>query len=296
MIRKSEKNFLGIKMEFNILGACSGLGQKLNGLDSTPTLIRQNGFLKILEESKMQYTDLGDIKSCSSTGVWPFLSQLKNKISQHLSDQQIMFNLGGDHSIAIGTVAATLEKYPEARVVWVDAHGDINTPASSLTGNLHGMPLAALLGLFKTELNLNLLKKENLILIGVRDLDQFEDDFLKTMKVTVITAAQIKQDPKQALEVITTWLQSKNTPLHLSFDIDSVDPATAPATGLRVADGLNTDFLHSLIQKIAQTKKVLAIDLVELNAQQVQSKSEVESTLAVFMDMLKIFIQTNKQQ
>lgn len=277
-------------MQFNILGACSGLGQKHLGLDLTPDLIRQSGFLKILKDSQVKFTDLGDIKPETSADIWPFLSQLKNKVSQHIAKDQIIFNLGGDHSIAIGTVSGTLEKYPDARVVWIDAHGDINTPASSLTGNLHGMPLAALLGLFQTDLSAPVLKKENLILIGIRELDQFEEDLLKDLDITIITAQEITVHPALALSKITKWLELKDAPLHVSFDIDSVDPATAPATGLKVAHGMNTKFTQDLIQRLAETKNVLAIDLVELNANQAKNKTEVDSTLEVFLDILKIFI------
>ena len=276
-------------MQFNILGACSGLGQKLGGLEFTPDLIRENGFIQILKDSNIKFTDLGDIKPTSEADIWPFLSLIKNKVSKHISQDQILFNLGGDHSIAIGTIAGTLEKFPEARVIWIDAHGDINTPASSLTGNLHGMPLAAILGLFKTELSSAVLKKENLILIGIRDLDHFETEIIKDLNITVITAHEITTEPLLALNKVAAWLKLKNSPLHISFDIDSVDPGTAPATGLRVAGGLNKEFILNLVQKIAATKNVLAIDLVELNATQAKNKAEVDSTLEVFFDILKVF-------
>lgn len=278
-----------MQMQVNILGACSGLGQKLVGLELTPELIRQNGFLQILKDSKTKFTDLGDIKPLSPADIWPFLGQIKEKVSNHISKDQILFNLGGDHSIAIGTIAGTLDKFPEARVIWIDAHGDINTPASSVTGNLHGMPLAAILGLFKTGLTSAVLKKENLILIGIRDLDHFEAELLKDLNIVVITAHEITKEPILALNKVAAWLKLKDTPIHISFDIDSVDPETAPATGLRVAGGLNKEFISGLVTQIAATKKVLAIDLVELNAKQAKNKAEVDSTIDVFLDILKIF-------
>jgi arginase len=279
-------------MKFNVLGACSGLGQKHAGLDLTPDLIRENGFLNVLENSGYKFTDLGNIKP-SGDGVWPLLIKIKAKVFENVALNQILFNLGGDHSIAMGTVGGTLEKFPETRLVWVDAHGDLNTPASSLTGNLHGMPLAALLGLFKTNLELAKLKSENLILIGIRDLDDFEKELINTLKLEVIFANEINSDPLSALFKISKWLNQKSTPIHLSFDIDSVDPTIAPATGLRVAGGIDKTFTQNLIHQLAETKKVIAVDLVELNAFQSETKSEVQSTVDIFVDILKTFILVN---
>lgn len=283
-------------MQFNVLGACSGLGQKLTGLEAAPDLIRENGFLRILKEANVNFSDLGNVVPDATGNIWSFLQRLKQTASNHIAENQILFNLGGDHSIAMATVGATLEKFPEARLMWIDAHGDINTPASSLTGNLHGMPLAAILGMFKTELNTTKLKKENLILIGVRDLDLFEQDLLDFLNVQIITAKEIIDDPAVSLSKIINWIKLKETPLHLSFDIDSVDPKTAPATGLKVASGLNKNFTLDLIKQISLSQKVVAIDLVELNPNQAQCKAEVDSTLEVFFEILKIFIQSNSSK
>lgn len=277
-------------MKLSVLGACSGLGQKKLGLNLAPDLIRAHGFIDIIKSSNHDFVDLGNIEASTSNEFWPFLNQIKNTVSENVSVDKIFFTLGGDHSISIGTVGGTLDKYPDARVVWIDAHGDLNTPASSLTGNLHGMPLAALLGIFKTNLDIKKLKTENLMLVGVRDLDQFEAELIETLNIDVLTAQEINRDPTQALNKFLIWLNKKSTPIHVSFDIDSVDPTIAPATGLRVAGGLSKDFTANLIEKLAHTKKVVAVDLVELNALEASSKSEVESTIDVFLKIVKIFV------
>lgn len=294
MIRKYEKKCSVGKMKFSVLGACSGLGQKKMGLDLTPDLIRAHGFLDILKTSKSEFVDLGNIKSNTAGEIWSFLNQVKKAASENISDDKILFNLGGDHSIALGTISGTLDKFADARVVWIDAHGDLNTPASSFTGNIHGMPLAALLGLFKTELDIVKLKKENLILVGVRDLDEFESDLIKDLKIDIITAAEINNNPKTATDKFGVWLNKKSTPIHVSFDIDAVDPTVAPATGLPVAGGLSKAFTENLIRQIAITKNVIAVDLVELNAWQAVSESEIESTMEIFLSVLKIFIDSNQ--
>lgn len=283
-------------MKFKVLGACSGLGQKHFGLDQAPDIIRKNGFTNILESSGRQYIDLGNVRPLNTNSVWHFLNQVKEKVSENICQEQVLFNLGGDHSIAIGTVGGTLEKFPDARLIWIDAHGDLNTPTSSMTGNLHGMPLAAILGLFKTSLNTHNLKTENLILIGTRDLDQFESELINALQIEVITSKEINSEPIIALDKLSRWLKRKNTPIHLSFDIDSVDPQFAPATGIRVPNGLSQEFTKSVVKIISETKKVVAVDLVELNTFQSEKNSDIQSTVDIFLDILKTFTLLNSQE
>lgn len=284
-------------MKLNILGAGSGLGQKHKGLELTPDILMKNGFIQILKESAVEYVDHGNISPQPDENIWAYLNRLKNKCSNIIEeDNNILINVGGDHSIAMGSVGATLDKYPDARLIWIDAHGDLNTPMSSLTGNIHGMPLAALLGLFKTDLNLAKLNKENLILIGIRDLDDFEKELIDTLQIEVITSSEIKNDPLIAIEKIRTWLKKRPTPIHLSFDIDAIDPEYAAATGLNVKGGITPAFINNLAQLITSNNKLVSFDLVELNTFQAKSKDDEKKSIEVFLDILKIVIKSISKQ
>jgi arginase len=171
--------------------------------------------------------------------------------------------------------------------VWMDAHGDINTPETSTSGNLHGMPLAALLGLFVNPLGGPHLRPENLILIGVRDLDPAEVAFIDHLKIKVITSKEARAHPDRALHALNEWLdQVEPAPIHLSFDIDSLDPEWAPATGLRVPLGLQFDFCKKLVLQLAKRNRMVSFDLVEINPEQTFSGLELKRTLDCAQDIL----------
>ena len=148
----------------SLIGVCSGLGQSKPGLELAPDVLRKSGLLTELQTSDLMILDHGDIhpSGTSEDHAWDLIARLHEKSLAVLKRGDRLFTFGGDHSVAIATVGASLEAYPDLRVVWVDAHGDMNTPFASPSGNLHGMPLAALLGLFKADLPTARLKPENL--------------------------------------------------------------------------------------------------------------------------------------
>lgn len=271
-------------MQVSILGICSGIGQSRQGLELSPDILRQKVIAEMSDCYSLDVFDSGNIypQSADKSSLLDLLSTIENKTSDLVNDNRLLLNLGGDHSLAVGTVFGTLKKYPQARVVWIDAHGDINTPASSISGNAHGMPLAALLGLYDTGSKTCRLKQENLLMLGIRELDFFEHEIIKKLNITVITADEINQTPDQALKKIITWLAQSNSVLHVSFDIDAVDPAYAPATGLPVENGLSLDFIVALFNLLSAKANIVALDLVEFNAFKVSSISEVNKSLEVF--------------
>jgi arginase len=177
--------------------------------------------------------------------------------------------VGGDHSIAIGTIGGV--SHEEATgVLWIDAHGDFNTPESSPTGNLHGMPLAVLMGLGASEL-VDLgrsgpkLEASQAILIGVRDLDPEERVLLKARGVGVYTMREI--DERGMATVANEALARLNhlRRIHVSLDMDSLDPAEAPGVGTPVPGGLTYREAHLLMEIIADCACVGSVDLVEIN-------------------------------
>jgi len=183
--------------------------------------------------------------------------------------------LGGDHSLAAGSVAASADflrrEDKPLGLIWVDAHGDMNTPASSGSGNVHGMPLASLLGPEPSELSRiggfsPKVLPQHTVLIGIRNLDEREKEIVRDSKVSVFTMkdidrAGIASVVEQALAIAGT----KTGGLHVSFDLDVCDPAIAPGVGTPVKGGLDYREAHMLMEMIADSGALRALDLVEAN-------------------------------
>ena len=197
--------------------------------------------------------------------------------------------MGGDHSIAIATVGAFVRNHLDGYVIWIDAHADLNLPSFSLTGNLHGMPMSILLNLNNvSSYNFKWLEQylspEKLIYIGLRDLDPFEEDIIQKLKIKNFTRRSIR---KIGIEnVINEICQIVNdSPVHISFDIDSVDPRVAPSTGVPVNDGLSLDELHLLAVRFSEFN-LQSVDMVELNPS-LGTQLQVDQTFITAMNFLK---------
>jgi arginase len=271
-----------LNQKISLLGICSGLGQKQTGLENSADVLRQHGLVEILSRNATEIIDLDNLKpeDNEDRSGWDLIKRIRETANQSLKNGNLLFTMGGDHSISIGTVQATLQTYPNARVIWVDAHGDMNTPQTSLTGNLHGMPLAALLGLFKTPISGPILSAEKLLIVGVRDLDTAEQMFFEDLNINFISAKEILLSPILALQKMDSWLKTDaDCPIHLSFDVDALDPSVAPATGLRVPLGLSVEFAKKLVNKISMTEKIVSIDLVEFNPLLAENPTELNQTI-----------------
>jgi len=184
--------------------------------------------------------------------------------------------IGGDHSVAAGSVGASAD-FAAAHggsvgVLWIDAHGDMNTPQTTTTGNVHGMPLAALVGTEPAELaqlgtpRSPKLRPETVVLIGIRNLDEAEKRRIRESGVHVFTMKDIDRDGiarimERALAIATAG----TTGLHVSFDLDVCDPAIAPGVGTPVKGGLDYREAHMVMEMIDDSGKLTALDLVEIN-------------------------------
>jgi arginase len=183
--------------------------------------------------------------------------------------------LGGDHSLGAGSVAASAAFVAETSgrplgLIWVDAHGDMNTPASSLSGNVHGMPLAALLGWEPNELGAftarPAVSPEHTVLLGIRNLDDREKAHIRSSGVHVFTMKDIDREGMATVAARAIALASAGTGgIHVSFDMDACDPSIAPGVGTPVRGGLDYREAHLLMEMFADTGRVLALDLVEVN-------------------------------
>ncbi|HEX9657300.1 MAG TPA: arginase [Bacteroidota bacterium] len=275
-------------MNIHVLGVPMDLGSGRRGVDMGPSAIRIAGVSECLKDLGNNVTDDGDIdiKNMEEIRVGDLKARylkeitraskiIAQKVEKIMSHGHFPLILGGDHSIAIGTVSGVAafakKKRKRIGVLWVDAHGDINTPATSPSGNIHGMPLAALLGLAPPELSsiggeFRKVEPANVALIGIRSLDEGEKKFLKREGVHVYTMSDIDRQGihrvmKKALSKITDGTDY----VHVSFDLDAVDPSIAPGVGTPVKGGLDYREAHLVMEFIADSEVMTSLEIVEAN-------------------------------
>lgn len=204
---------------------------------------------------------------------------LSKQIYDHAREGRFVLTLGGDHSIAIGTISGTAKairermQSKEVAVIWVDAHADINTPESSDSGNVHGMPVAFLTGLATSDRKDifgwlekdQLLSVSKLVYIGLRDVDRGEKIILRENKIRAFTMHDIdKHGIGRVVEMALAHIGT-DTPIHLSFDVDALDPQWAPSTGTPVRGGLTLREGDYIAEAVHETGQLVAMDLVEVN-------------------------------
>ncbi|HHD0058389.1 TPA: arginase [Staphylococcus aureus] len=269
----------------DIIGAPSTFGQRKLGVDLGPTAIRYAGLISRLKQLDLDVYDKGDIK-VPAVNIEKFHSEqkglrnydeiidvnqkLNKEVSASIENNRFPLFLGGDHSIAVGSVSAISKHYNNLGVIWYDAHGDLNIPEESPSGNIHGMPLRILTGEGPKELlelNSNVIKPENIVLIGMRDLDKGERQFIKDHNIKTFTMSDIdKLGIKEVIENTIEYLKSRNVDgVHLSLDVDALDPLETPGTGTRVLGGLSYRESHFALELLHQSHLISSMDLVEVN-------------------------------
>jgi len=272
----------------HIIGVSLDLGGNRRGVDMGPSALRIAGLGERLSALGVPVVDEGDlvapIPETKSSGdphkryireIARVCERLYKTSLGALEKGGFPLVLGGDHSLAAGSVAATAEfvrrdKKPLG-LIWVDAHGDMNTPSSSGSGNVHGMPLASLLGPEPAELSRigafsPKVLPEHTVLIGIRNLDEREKQIVRESKVRVFTMKDIDRSgiasvTEQALAIAGTGTGG----VHVSFDLDVCDPTIAPGVGTPVKGGLDYREAHMVMEIIADSGLLRALDLVEVN-------------------------------
>ena len=261
----------------SIIGFPNYLGQKLLSNSNTPLQV-----VKYLGIPTSSFFDLSTQLTSNLFTNLKILFQTNQKIKTP------KVNIGGDHSMAIASVADSLQKYPNVKVIWVDAHPDINTYNGSLTKNYHGMPLSFLTGIDKNK-KFNFINKllnfENLLYIGIRDIDKFEKQVIKNNNINVISVDNVNNDVYNSIDKINNFIG--NDPVHLSFDVDCLDPLILQSTGTKVNDGLYLEETIEIIKVINQ-KNLINTDITELNLD-IGSIDDKLNSLSVFCDIMKIF-------
>ena len=274
-------------MKINLIGVPMDLGAGRRGVDMGPSAIRIAGISEKLKLLGHTVNDLGDIVTKNpeqqkiKNQKLKYLSEisrsckiLSGKVEKSLATNNFPLVLGGDHSIAMGTISG-VSKFCESKkktfgVLWVDAHGDLNTAETSPSGNIHGMPLAASLGIGADELitsigNFKKVNPKNIVMIAIRELDEGEKKLLKQCKIKVFTIEDIDkigigQVMKQTLKKL-----KKVNHLHVSFDMDSIDPAIAPGVGTPVKGGIDYREAHLIMETLFENKRMQSLEIVETN-------------------------------
>ena len=264
-----------------IIGVPIDLGQSHRGVDLGPGALRHAGLSARLEELGYEVHDSGNLpvpvrESLAHERPHNYLPSISKVCKaacdagrQAVEDGRIPVFLGGDHSISIGTIAGVTWHEP-AGVLWIDAHGDLHSDKSSLSGNIHGMTLAALLGDGYPELveigsTRNRLQPKDVVIVGLRDLDEEERMRLRDSGIKVYTMRDIDERgmgtiAKESLEAL-----SHIERLHVSMDIDALDPLMAPGAGTLVPGGLTYREAQLLMEIIGDSKRLSSMDIVEIN-------------------------------
>ena len=279
----------GINMEkrlnISLVGVPLDYGQSRRGVDMGPSAIRYAGAVSRLEAIGHTVTDTGDIHVPFVTRTATDDSGLKNlnevtdactdlavRVAELTKAQQFPLVFGGDHSMAIGTLAGLADQYQNLGVIWYDAHADINTKETSPSGNIHGMPLAVSLGLGHDKL-VNLYKEgpkvrpENIVIIGARCLDAGEKTLIKELGIKVFTMHEIDRDGMTSvMSQAMDYLRSKNIDgLHLSLDLDGLDPLYTPGVGTPVPGGISYRESHLAMEMLQDSGMLTSAEFVEVN-------------------------------
>lgn len=270
--------------KISIVGAPMDLGQLRRGVDMGPSAIRYAGVVERLESLGYQVNDLGDIEIGRDRLTTDPLTGLRNleavvqastkiadKVDKIMKEGSFPLVLGGDHSIAIGTLAGISKYFKRLGVIWFDAHGDLNTPETSPSGNIHGMPLAVSLGLGETTLTqicgyCPKIQPENIVIIGARSLDEGEKRLIKEKGIKVYTMHEIDRlgIPK-VIEGTIAYFKDRTDGVHLSLDLDGLDPLYAPGVGTPVEGGLNYRESHLAMEMFFESEMITSAEFVEVN-------------------------------
>jgi arginase len=266
-----------------VIGGALDLGAGRRGVDMGPSAIRYAGLDDRLARLGLQCSDWGNVETAVAEATAEgdpkarFLPQIKDaceriarRVAATAGDGYVPIVLGGDHSIALGTLGGLAAAHGAGGVLWFDAHGDLNTPKTSPSGNVHGMPLAAALGLaddvFGSEAwPLPAIDPARVALLGVRSLDAGERNLVRELGVSVYTMTDLDRrgvEPvvREALELV-----SDASFVHVSLDMDVVDPDVAPGVGTPVRGGLSYREAHFAMELVAESGLLGSMDVVEVN-------------------------------
>ncbi|KAG0267968.1 Arginase, catabolizes arginine to ornithine and urea [Actinomortierella ambigua] len=268
-----------------VVGVPFSGGQPREGVDLGPMKIIEFGLLDQMKELGWNvefdgHRDYNAMRPAQDPPVGKlknarFVSAVTESVAQsvkgYVEKGSLALTLGGDHSIALGTVSGTMAVHPNAGLIWVDAHADINTPESTESGNIHGCPISFLLGIAGQIKEFSWVKPcltpDRIVYIGLRDVDAGEKKILRENGIKAFSMHEVDKYGigkvvEMAVEHVSPGL---SRPVHLSFDVDALDPTVAPSTGTPVRGGLTFREGHYICEALHQTGTLVAMDLMEVN-------------------------------
>jgi arginase len=269
-----------------IMGVPMDLGASRRGVDMGPSALRLANLNEALQQLGHSVMDAGNLvvpdRAWLETSEGDYIAaiaqvcgELASEAAAAVRDGAIPLILGGDHSLAIGSVAGVATAMHEAGkrigLIWIDAHSDINTPETSLTGNVHGMPVAHLLGMGDGRLSgissqQPAISPEQLVYVGLRNLDPAEKEIVKSMGLNAFTMRDIDERGLRAVVADAIEIASRGTGgFHVSCDADWIDPRDAPGVGTPVRGGATLREAHLAMEMIHDSGLLLGMDLVEIN-------------------------------
>jgi arginase len=271
------------KRKLAVIGGALDLGAGRRGVDMGPSAIRYAGLDDRLAGLGLDCSDWGNVETVIPEATAEgdprarFLSQIKEaceriarRVAATTGDGYVPIVLGGDHSIALGTLGGLAAAHGPGAVLWFDAHGDLNTPETSPSGNVHGMPLAAALGVASGEFEsdvwpLPAVDPERVSLIGVRSLDEAERELVRSRGVAVYTMSDFDRRGVEPIVREALERASGAAFVHISLDMDVVDPDVAPGVGTPVRGGFSYREAHLAMELVAESGLMGSMDVVEVN-------------------------------
>ncbi|WP_411954484.1 arginase [Alkalibacillus sp. S2W] len=268
-----------------ILGAPITVAQPKDGVDLGPQSIRYAGLVDRLTDLNLTISDYGDVPVTNERSHHvdpktnlrnlPIIAKNNQLIADYVYDVKkkgdFPLVLGGDHSIAIGTIAGLHHFYDKLGVIWFDAHADLNSGDTSPSGNIHGMSLAASLGIGHDELTdihekRSKIKPEKTVIIGARSVDQGERELIQDLGIKVYTMHDLEKDGiTRVMEDAIEYLHERVDGIHLSLDVDGIDPTYTPGTGTPVSGGPTYRETHLAMSMLHDAQLLTSMEVVEVN-------------------------------
>jgi arginase len=299
-------------MAIHMIGMPLGYGAGKHGTKNGPDKFREMNTLEVINKLGFDVHDLGDIEvsEVDESHAYKYDEKLKYmdivvdsntrlafKVYDSISRGNFPFVIGGDHSLGMGSIAGVSKHIKNLGVIWIDAHGDLNTSETSPTGNIHGMPLAASMGLGNDKL-VNLfehrvkIKDENVVLIGARDLDEGEIALINNSNIKAFNMDKVREmGMERVIEETIKHLSERVDGVHVSFDIDFIDATFVPGTGTPVAEGGKIEEAKMLLGALARSGMMVSLDFVELNP----VIDENETTSRVAMEIIEHVFENLKE-
>lgn len=285
-------------MEVTLIKGCSDLGTHIDGAKFGPSKIVENitfnGKIKeIIQADIIKSKDKLDLRK-NEKEIFEVNFKIYQEVSNAILENTFPITLGGDHSIAIASSLASIKHYQNLGIIWFDSHADYNTFDTTITGNIHGLPLATINGLNKDLSSFhkgNFYNPKNTVIVGYRAKEENQNNELnniKEMGVTVFTTEDIKKHgikviTKKALEIAS----NKTNGIHISYDLDVIDPAIAPGVSVKEENGITEDEAYQFIEELkSYQKQITSFDLVEFNP----TNDIDDKTLTIAKNILNKFI------